>query len=96
MCASLENTTTTATPKETTTDNANTTTDETNSDANGNTTADGLVVAADQGGEEGVMNGTPIPAITSPEEILRNYGANFKTLKSHPQVTELLTIIRDK
>uniref|UniRef100_A0A1A9UJW4 Uracil phosphoribosyltransferase homolog n=1 Tax=Glossina austeni TaxID=7395 RepID=A0A1A9UJW4_GLOAU len=39
---------------------------------------------------------SPIPAITSAEEILENYGANFKILECNSQVAELLTIIRDK
>lgn len=38
----------------------------------------------------------PIPAVTSPEEILENYGPNFKLLQCNAQVEELLTIIRDK
>lgn len=37
-----------------------------------------------------------IPSITSQEEILEQYGENFKILKCNSQVAELLTIIRDK
>lgn len=39
---------------------------------------------------------TPIPSITSLEEILENFGPNFKILECNAQVSELLTIIRDK
>lgn len=41
-------------------------------------------------------NRIPIPSITSLQEILDNYGPNFKVLECNAQVGELLTIIRDK
>lgn len=40
--------------------------------------------------------GSPIPAITSREQIRQQYGSNFKILECNCQVAELLTIIRDK
>lgn len=46
--------------------------------------------------DENTDENIPIPAITSPEEILENYGPNFKLLNCNAQVCELLTIIRDK
>ncbi|KAI8130435.1 Uracil phosphoribosyltransferase like protein [Lucilia cuprina] len=46
--------------------------------------------------EDNADENIPIPAITSPEEILEHYGPNFKLLQCNAQVGELLTIIRDK
>lgn len=46
--------------------------------------------------DENIEESNPIPAITSPEEILEHYGPNFKLLQCNAQVEELLTIIRDK
>lgn len=81
MCASSENVTTTTTN----TDNENA------NDTNGNATT--LATGTEN---VTVSDSLPIPAITSQEEILRDYGPNFKILVCNPQVHELLTIIRDK
>ncbi|XP_013099520.1 uracil phosphoribosyltransferase homolog [Stomoxys calcitrans] len=59
--------------------------DENINDANGNSTF-----------EMDSVTNIIARAITSSEEVLRNFGANFKILECNPQVSELLTIIRDK